>query len=389
MNQCKDRLRALGAVVVIPTYNNGGTLSHVIDDVACYADDIIVVNDGSTDGTSEILASKQHITVLSYERNRGKGAALKVGLRKATELGYRYAITIDSDGQHYPNDIPLFLDQIEETPDALIVGARNLTADNMPGKNTFANKFSNFWFKVETGITLSDTQSGYRLYPLRKIEGMRFYTPRYEFELEVIVRCAWKGIPVVNIPVKVFYPNEQERVSHFRPLQDFTRISILNTFLVSVALAYFYPLSFFKALTRENVKRFIRDHITHSKESNLKISFSVVLGIFFGIVPLWGYQMISAALAAHLLKLNKVIAVAVSNISIPPMIPLILYGSMVMGGLALKKPILLSLSSISIESLSNSMFQYVVGSFVLALLASIAAGGTTYVMLTIFRRNPR
>jgi len=388
MIDCKDRLKALGVVVVIPTYNNHATLLGVIDDVACYSNDIIVVNDGSTDGTADILADKQGITLISYTENRGKGHALKVGLRKAAELGYRYAITIDSDGQHYPDDIPSFIDQIEKTPDALIVGARNLTADNMPGKNTFANKFSNFWFKVETGITMQDTQSGYRLYPLNKIAGMKFFTPRYEFELEIIVRCAWKRIPVINIPVKVFYPSVEERVSHFRPLRDFTRISILNTFLVTIALLYYYPISFFRALTKENIKRFTRDHITHSKESNLKITFSVGIGIFFGIVPLWGWQMISAGITAHLLRLNKVIAVAVSNISIPPMIPFILYGSMAMGGLALNKPTLLPLSSINIESISGCMFQYIVGSILLAVVASVIFSSITFIMLNFFRRNP-
>lgn len=388
MIDCKDRLKDLGVVVVIPTYNNHATLLGVIDEVACYSNDIIVVNDGSTDGTADILATKQGITLISYTKNRGKGHALKVGLRRAAQLGYRYAITIDSDGQHYPDDIPLFIDQVEKTPDALIVGARNLTADNMPGKNTFANKFSNFWFKVETGRTMQDTQSGYRLYPLTKIAGMRFVTPRYEFELEIIVRCAWKRIPVINIPIKVFYPSEEERVSHFRPLRDFTRISILNTFLVIIALLYYYPVSFFRALTKENIRQFIRDHITHSKESNLRITLSVGLGIFFGIVPLWGWQMISAGLTAHLLRLNKVIAVAVSNISIPPMIPFILYGSLAMGGLALDKPTLLPLSSISIESISGCMYQYIVGSVILAVVASVVLGTVTFVMLNFFRRNP-
>lgn len=383
----RDRCKALGVVVVIPTYNNDATLLKVIEDVACYSSDIIVVNDGSTDRTSEILESVVGVTVLSYGTNRGKGHALKVGLRKSAELGFRYAITIDSDGQHYPDDIPLFIDEIEHNPDTLIIGARNLTADNMPGKNTFANKFSNFWFKVETGISLQDTQSGYRLYPLKKIAEMRFVTPRYEFEVEVIVRSAWKGIPIKNIPIKVFYPNKEERVSHFRPLRDFTRISILNTFLVSIALLYYYPISFFKALTKENVKRFVREHITHSKESNMKITCSVGLGIFFGIVPFWGYQMITAALTAHLLKLNKVIAVAFSNISIPPMIPFILYGSLLMGGKVLDRPTFLSLSSINFESISNCMFQYVIGSFTLALVASLAIGSITYLMLNIFRRN--
>ena len=150
----------------MPTYNNAGTIAKVISDVKEYAADVIVVNDGSTDDTKDILSSISDIKVVDYPNNKGKGYALKLGLKKAYEWGFRYAITIDSDGQHYADDIPAFIEKIEEKPDSLLIGARNLTADNMPSKNTFANKFSNFWYKVETGQTLSDTQSGFRLYPL-------------------------------------------------------------------------------------------------------------------------------------------------------------------------------------------------------------------------------
>ena len=127
------------------------------------------------------------------------------------------------------------MEEIEKEPDTLLVGARNLTSDNMPGKNTFANKFSNFWFKLETGVKLQDTQSGYRLYPLHKINVQRFYyTAKYEFELEALVFAVWGGTTVRNIPIHVYYPPQEERVSHFRPFRDFTRISILNTFLVFI-----------------------------------------------------------------------------------------------------------------------------------------------------------
>ena len=231
----KERMSALRCAVVMPTYNNAGTIAKVISDVKEYAADVIVVNDGSTDDTKDILSSISDIKVVDYPNNKGKGYALKLGLKKAYEWGFRYAITIDSDGQHYADDIPAFIEKIEEKPDSLLIGARNLTADNMPSKNTFANKFSNFWYKVETGQTLSDTQSGFRLYPLDKLQKIHFITRRYEFEVEIIVRAAWRGVNVENIPIKVYYPPEEERVSHFRPLQDFTRISILNTVLVLYA----------------------------------------------------------------------------------------------------------------------------------------------------------
>ena len=243
----KERMAALRCAVIMPTYNNAGTIAKVISDVKEFSDDVIVVNDGSTDETASILASIEGIKVIDYPNNKGKGYALKLGLSKAYEWGYRYAITIDSDGQHYADDIPVFIEKIEEKPDSLLIGARNLTADNMPSKNTFANKFSNFWYKVETWQDLSDTQSGFRLYPLEKLQNIRFITRRYEFEVEVIVRAAWRGINVENVPIKVYYPPVEERVSHFRPLKDFTRISILNTVLVLYALL-FYAILQYKAI---------------------------------------------------------------------------------------------------------------------------------------------
>ena len=135
----KERMTALKCVVVMPTYNNAGTIAQVISDVKKYSDDVVVVNDGSTDNTASILSSIEGIKVIDYPNNKGKGYALKLGLAKAYEWGYRYAITIDSDGQHYADDIPVFIEKIEEKPDSLLIGARNLTADNMPSKNTFAN----------------------------------------------------------------------------------------------------------------------------------------------------------------------------------------------------------------------------------------------------------
>ena len=225
----KERMAALKCAVVIPTYNNAGTIAQVIADVKAYTNDVIVVNDGSTDATAEILASISDIRVIDYPKNQGKGYALRLALNQAYEWGFRYAITIDSDGQHYADDIPTFINRIEEAPESLLIGARNLTAENMPSKNTFANKFSNFWYHIETGQELSDTQSGYRLYPLEKLHHIRLITRRYEFEVEIIVRAAWRGVNVENVPIKVYYPPVEERVSHFRPLQDFTRISLLNT----------------------------------------------------------------------------------------------------------------------------------------------------------------
>ena len=228
--------------VVMPTYNNDGTLRDVVERVLQFCQDVIVVNDGCTDTSAEILKSfSEKITVVDYGKNRGKGYALKKGFEKAKELGFDYALTIDSDGQHFPEDIPLFINALKQNPNSLIVGSRNLKQENMPGGNTFANKFSNFWFKIQTGVNLPDTQTGYRLYPLKNMPSLALLTSRYEAELELLVFSAWRTIPLIPIKINVFYPEADKRVSHFRPFWDFFRISVLNTVLCFVAIFYGFP----------------------------------------------------------------------------------------------------------------------------------------------------
>lgn len=385
--KCRERMNALNCVVVIPTYNNAGTIARVISDVAAYSDNIMVVNDGSTDDTAQILSSFSNIRTISCEKNRGKGYALKLALKTAAETGYNYAITIDADGQHFADDIPTFIDRIEQVPDSLLIGARNLTADNMPSRNTFANKFSNFWYKVETGRTMIDTQSGYRLYPLRKLRNMRFVTRRYEFEVEIIVRAAWQGINVENVPVKVYYAPVEERVSHFRPLKDFARISVLNSVLVPCALLFYHPWRFMRALTKDNIRDFFDKQVLHSPDSNLRMACAMGWGIFCGIIPLWGYQMIFAALTAHFMRLNKVVAVVFSNISIPPMIPFILYGSVVLGAAILRTDNPFTLDSISIGEIGLSLTQYIVGSFALAAAAGSVVFCVSWLVMTLCNRK--
>ena len=211
----------------------------MIEDVEKYCSSIIVVNDGSTDDTAAILQSiPSPIEVVSYPDNRGKGYALVTGFKKAKALGYTHAITIDADGQHFADDIPCFIEGLKHNPEGFIVGCRNLTEENMPRQNTFANRFSNFWFRLQTGINLPDTQSGYRLYTLSSLKGLNLITSRYESELELLVYAAWAGVDITSVNVKVYYPPAEERVSHFRPIYDFFSISVFNTVLCLGALLY-------------------------------------------------------------------------------------------------------------------------------------------------------
>ena len=379
----------MNLVIIIPTFNNCNTLESVVNGCRSHCSNIIVVNDGSTDGTDKVLDRMTGIITIVFPVNRGKGEALKAAFRQAAKLGYDYAITIDSDGQHYPGEIPRFIEAASNEKETLWIGSRDLSAENMPQKSSFANKFSNFWFWAETGIKLTDTQSGFRLYPLEPIEGMKFISGKYEFELEVMVRVAWKGVPVKNLPVKVYYPPKNERISHFRPFRDFTRISILNTIFVLFALAWYWPFRFIKSFTRENIRNFVRDNITHSKESNHKIAASIGLGLFFGIVPLWGYQMVTAVLTAHFLKLNKLLVLVSSNISIPPMIPFILYGSFATGAWLLGLPPDIIPVELTLSSIAGGLKTYLIGSIILAFIIAFAGFITTYSLLLVVRKTEK
>jgi glycosyltransferase involved in cell wall biosynthesis len=380
----------LRIAILVPTYNNATTLGTVLDALTDYHPHVIVVNDGSTDGTAQLLDGFPGLHRVEYRQNKGKGIALREGFAYALKQGYDYVITMDADGQHFASDIAVFLDRLDEEKDALMIGARNLQQENMPGKNTFANKFSNFWFYVETGIKAPDTQSGYRLYPLYLMQDMRFWCTKYEFEIEVLVRCAWRGIKIDWVPIQVYYPPAAERVSHFRPLRDFSRISVLNTILVLITFLYIKPRDFFRFLIKgDNWKKMWHEQLLNKQESNWKKALSIGLGIFMGIIPLWGFQMMIAILLSVLFRLNKVLVIIAANISIPPMIPLIIFFSLQTGRMWVGKDAtgIIFSRNLSMQDIHDNLVQYIYGSVTLAVLAGLFAVLCSYVLLMIFRKE--
>jgi uncharacterized protein (DUF2062 family) len=261
---------------------------------------------------------------------------------------------------------------------------------SVPGGSSFGNRFSNFWFKIETGISCPDTQSGYRLYPLKPLKNMRFITRKYEFEIEVLVRAAWKGVKIESVPVTVYYAPKEERISHFRPYKDFFRISVLNTILVLISLLYIKPRDFIRTLfNKKKLNKLLDDHLFNPHHSAELKSVSVAFGIFMGIVPIWGFQLVAAIFLAILLRLNKPLVIVAANISIPPMIPVIIYGSYKMGAFWMgANAMQIDFSkSITLKSIKNNLVQYIYGSITLAIVAGVVSGLLTFIFLKLISKK--
>jgi len=210
---------------VIPVYNHGATVAQVARQAQALGYPVFVVDDGSTDQTAKYLAEIKDITVLRHAKNEGKGAALMTGFMAASHVA-DYAITIDADGQHDPQDVWRLIDAIPARKRPIIVGARQGmedTAGHIPWTSRFGRKFSNFWVRTSGGPKISDTQSGMRIYPLPETMGLNARARRFQFEVEILVQARRRGIPIIEAPVSVVYGADGARISHFRPFVDFFR----------------------------------------------------------------------------------------------------------------------------------------------------------------------
>lgn len=211
---------------VIPVYNHGATVAQVARQAQALGYPVFVVDDGSTDRTPQYLLEIKDVTVLRHAKNEGKGAALMTGFMAASHVA-DYAVTLDADGQHDPQDVWKLIDAIPAKKRPIIVGARqgmhNTVTDHVPWTSRFGRKFSNFWVRASGGPKLSDTQSGMRIYPLPEAMGLNTRARRFQFEVEILVKAKRRSIPIIEAPISVVYGAEGSRVSHFRPFVDFFR----------------------------------------------------------------------------------------------------------------------------------------------------------------------
>ena len=226
--------------ILIPVYNHADAVAGVIEGARTLGMPICVVDDGSTDGTAGRLREIAGIDLIRHDENRGKGAALLTGFGALSDKA-DWAVTIDADGQHDPADVPDMIRAIPDGQRPIVIGCRQgMVGKDVPWTSRFGRGFSNFWVRCAGGPQLTDTQSGMRIYPLPESAGLGVRAQRFQFEVEVLVRARWAGIPVVEAPVGVSYRPGMKRISHFRPFVDFCRNSETFTRLIFLRIMRFW-----------------------------------------------------------------------------------------------------------------------------------------------------
>jgi glycosyltransferase involved in cell wall biosynthesis len=208
---------------VIPAYRAERTIADVVAGVrAAGIGEVIVVDDGSRDATAA-LAERAGARVLRHQRNRGKGAALWTGFAAARAA--QSVLTLDADGQHDPAEIPRLLTRARENPNALVIGARTLSREAMPGRSRLGNHVSTFFLARFTGEPLSDSQSGFRIYPTALLSRVTPRARRFDAETELLLAAVTHGHPVLEVAVRTIY--QEGGRTHFRDVSDTMRIIFL------------------------------------------------------------------------------------------------------------------------------------------------------------------
>lgn len=359
-------------LIVIPVYNHGTTVLEVIQRCKLLHNDILVIDDGSRDLNPDHL-KRADVQVICHPQNMGKGAALSTAAKQAHLLGYTHMVTMDADLQHLPEDFLLFKQAILQESSAIIVGKRNFSSPSIPRASIFGRSFSNFWFRVQTGQPIGDAQSGFRAYPLFVFQGLSLAQTRYDFEIEILVKAAWAGVPIRDLDISVYYPPKSKRISHFQLFLDNARLTRLNTRLT---LRSFVPWPHKKLLeTKKRVFSIFHplksiQHFLAHEISPFDMALAGAVGVLLGTLPLIAVHTLSILLVTGFFKLNKVVAVGTSQLCMPPLVP----------ALCIETGYFLThgghfLTDISFETLGNQflerLYEYCIGSLVLAPILSL------------------
>jgi uncharacterized protein (DUF2062 family) len=367
-------------MIVVPTYNHDETLLEVVQGALAAGLPVCVVDDGSEPPAAQSLAGLD-VELVRHSANLGKGKAILSGAARARELGMTHIITMDADGQHLPQDLHRFTACLDRDPMAIWVGIRDMSSINVPFISRFGCKFSNFWLRVQTGSILNDVQCGFRLYPLEVLSLLKLKERRYSFEVEVLVRASWAGFRIGELPIKVHYPEQSQRVSHFNKLWDNLLISWLNTRLTFRSIM---PWPHKKYIQTDSGKisalhpmQSIRILLSQD-ETPARLGWSAALGIVLGALPLIALHSVAIILAAGYLRLSKITALALSQLCIPPLVPALCIeiGHFLRHGVFLTN---LSIETLGYQAMDR-LWEWTLGSLIAAPVLGILVGLLVYFM---------
>jgi glycosyltransferase involved in cell wall biosynthesis len=216
------------SVLLIPAYNEAGTIADVVRAARPYADAVVVIDDGSTDGTVAALAGLD-VEVLRHFRNLGKSASLRDGFAAARGLGARQIITMDADGQHRAADVPRLLRAAELHPRAIIIGARMRSRHAAPIQRRVANGLADFGVSWAIGRRVVDSQSGQRLYPAALFDALDvgcLAGDGFTLESEILIEAAAAGFATFSVPIETIY-DRNARPSYFHPIAHTAAIAAM------------------------------------------------------------------------------------------------------------------------------------------------------------------
>jgi len=372
----------------IPVFNNKNTVRDIVTGCAALMKNVVVIDDGSTDMNVASLLDDMNIVVLKHEKNLGKGQAILTASRYIEAHGGIYMITIDADGQHFPGDIEKFLPVIQENEPGIIIGCRNFNSETIPRKSRFGRKFANFWLRVETGVYIDDCQSGFRCYPVRYLNQMKFKGAHYDFEAEVLAKAVWAGLQLKTVEIDVHYPKPEDRVSSFRPFMDNVRISLVHSMLVGRRLL---PLRH-KRLVRNKrrdfmffrhpgkfLKMLLMEHATPEG-----LALSAAVGTFIAILPLLFFHTVIILYVTTRLNLNRVVAVNVQHLFMPPFVPAV---CIEVGYFLRHGNWLIDISFATVfAQFSDRLLEWFLGSLIIAPLGSMLMGAIFFVSSTLIKK---
>ena len=378
------------AIIVIPVYNHSTTLLGVVNGSLAVHDDVMIIDDGSTDKSADTLAGL-NVHLIHHEKNLGKGAAIKTAAQASRKLGMTHIVTIDANGRYDPADFHLFAEALKKNTDSIILGRRDFQRSKIPILYRFSRHLSNFFFQLQTGSkSHGDVRCTFRAYPLAVLENLTLRTSRNSFEVEVLTKAAWAGVNLNDVNISAYFHRSERQKFNFDFLMDNLWATLFNFHLTMRSIvpwphqklisedrsgekiSVLHPLRSIKTLLTENT-------------SPRQLAVACALGVFLGTLPLIGFHNISILFAASYFRLNKVVALTASGLCVPPFVPALCIeaGYFMRHGTFLTE---ISIKTLGYQALER-IYEWLIGSLVLAPVFAVLVGVIIFLVALFLKKT--